>query len=197
MARADRMRKSIGRRPLLAGAAGLGGLAAMGGVARAAGGPPLEGDMADWVLEAAPPPVPGFGIRTPEDDLLGPDAFAGRLILMNFWATWCEPCVAEMPSLNSLQAAYADRPMEVVAVSIDRGGMAAVEPFFEKKGLTALRIYLDPTGNTPVLFEARGVPTTILISPDSRILGRLTGDAHWDSPQAHRFVDHFLAETSP
>lgn len=190
------MRKSIGRRPLLAGAALAGGSLIGSGMGWTAGGPPLDGDMARWVMETSPPESPPFTVQTADGTTLGPADFEGRLILMNFWATWCKPCIAEMGSLDRLQAAYAGQPMEVVAVSIDRGGAAVVTPFFAEKGIETLAVYLDPAGNTPVAFKSRGVPTTILLSPDGRVLGRFEGPAEWDEPAARALIDHFLAQMS-
>jgi len=159
-----------------------------------AGGPPLEGDMAKWQLESSPSQVPDFAITTADDTVLGPDAFAGDIVLMNFWATWCGPCVEEMPSLDRLQAAYADKPLKVVAVSIDRGGLRAVQPFFEKNGIDALDVYLDKVSGTMVAFKARGVPTTLLIDANGHLLGRFEGEAEWDSPEAKAVIDYYLAQ---
>lgn len=158
-----------------------------------AGGPPLDGDMAEWQLESSPATVPDFAITAADGTILGPDAFDGNIVLMNFWATWCGPCVEEMPSLDRLQAAYADKPLKVVAVSIDRGGLRAVEPFFDRNGINTLDVYLDKTSNSMVAFKARGLPTTLLIDGNGHLLGRFEGEAEWDSPDAEAMIDYYLA----
>ncbi|MEO1249005.1 MAG: TlpA disulfide reductase family protein [Pseudomonadota bacterium] len=158
--------------------------------------PPLDGDMEGWLLDAAPSPTPDYVIQAADGASIGPDELAGNYILMNFWATWCAPCVEEMPSLDRLQAAYQDQPLKVVAVSIDRGGLRAVEPFFDRVGIENLEVYLDPMAHTMVAFKTRGVPTTLLISPDGKLLGRFEGEAEWDGPAAKALVDYYLGQST-
>lgn len=107
--------------------------------------------------------------------------FRGQVVLLNFWATWCAPCVEEMPSLNRLSSRFAADGLAVVALSQDRGGMKIVQPFFAEHKLDALPIYLDKTMVSGGAFKLRGLPTTILIDRDGRELGRFEGAVDWDS----------------
>ena len=97
--------------------------------------------------------------------------FAGQVVLLNFWATWCAPCVREMPSLDRLQAKLGGEGLAVVTVSRDRGGANVVMPFYERLELTNLGVYLDPKGAFSRAFKVRGLPTTILIDREGRVVG--------------------------
>lgn len=108
--------------------------------------------------------------------------FHGKVVLLNLWATWCSPCRAEMPTLDKLQAMLGGPDFEVVALSIDEGGVPVVEAFYEELGLKSLRIYVDPTIKATVRLKVLGVPTTLLLDRDGKEIGRYVGPAEWDSP---------------
>jgi len=154
--------------------------------------PPLDGPMASFALTTPPEPAPDVAFETPAGGTVGLADFRGRVILLNFWATWCGPCVEEMPALDALQAALGDRPFDVVAVSIDRGGAADVQPFYDAHGIGNLAVYLDPLGAAPRAFEALGLPTTVLIDPQGRVVGRYTGAAPWDGAAARALIEHYV-----
>lgn len=111
------------------------------------------------------------------------EAFRGRGLVVNFWATWCPPCVAEMPSLDRAQAFLEREGITVLALSSDRGGRAQVEPFYARARLRELGIWLDPRGATGRAFGVRGLPTTILLDRAGREVARLEGEAEWDRPE--------------
>lgn len=110
--------------------------------------------------------------------------YKGQAILLNFWATWCVPCVAEMPALARLAAATAGSNIAILPLSSDRGGAPAVDRYFKEKSITGLPTLLDPKGAAARAFGARGIPTTILIDPQGRERARLEGAAEWDDPAA-------------
>lgn len=110
--------------------------------------------------------------------------FRGKVVLLNLWATWCAPCRKEMPSLDRLQRQLGGPGFEVVALSIDRGGTAAVQIFYEEINVRALAVYIDASGQAPGQLGVVGIPTTLLIDGAGREIGRLTGPAEWDSPAA-------------
>jgi thiol-disulfide isomerase/thioredoxin len=121
--------------------------------------------------------------------------FRGKVVLLNLWATWCSPCRAEMPTLDRLQAMLGGPDFEVVALSIDDGGVPVVEAFYEELGLESLRIYVDPTLKAPVRLKVLGVPTTLLLDRDGKELGRYAGPAEWDSPTVIGMIRQQLAAT--
>jgi thiol-disulfide isomerase/thioredoxin len=108
--------------------------------------------------------------------------FRGRVVLINLWATWCAPCIEEMPSLIRLQEAVGRRDFLVLALSSDRGGARVVGPFVERHGLERLAVHLDPKGTATRALGARGLPTSILVDRAGREVGRMLGAAEWDSP---------------
>jgi thiol-disulfide isomerase/thioredoxin len=119
--------------------------------------------------------------------------FHGKVVLLNIWATWCGPCRAEMPTLDRLQATLEGRDFEVVALSIDEGGIPVVKKFYEELGLKSLRIYVDPTLKAPITLKALGVPTTLLINHEGKEIGRYAGPAEWDSPPIIGIIRQQLA----
>ena len=127
--------------------------------------------------------------------------FQGKVVVLNFWATWCAPCIAEMPALDRLMVASDPRELAVVAVSIDAEETRAVAPFLAAHGLRRLTVVLDPglrlgSRNPDRIaagaFPLRGLPITYVIDRRGLVVGYLTGAAQWDSPEARRFLDYFL-----
>ena len=108
-------------------------------------------------------------------------AYAGRPVLLNLWATWCPPCVAELPALAAL-ARTAATALAVLPLSSDRGGAARVAGFFRSHAITGLPVLLDPNGAAVEALAARGLPTTLLIDGEGRERARLEGAADWAAP---------------
>ena len=121
------------------------------------------------------------------------DAFQGNYVLLNFWATWCAPCIKEMPALDRLAGKLVNQNFIVVAVSQDEGGPSLVRPFVEKLKISNLRVIYDQDKRSFREYALRGLPTTVLISPDGKIIARLEGGADWDEgdlfKQIHREIN--------
>ena len=110
--------------------------------------------------------------------------YLGKGVVLNFWATWCVPCVAEMPALAKLATLVDPAKIAILPLSSDRGGAAQVEKFFAEKGIAGLPVLLDPQGAAMRAVGARGIPTTLLIDAHGRERGRLEGAADWADPAA-------------
>lgn len=119
--------------------------------------------------------------------------FRGKTILLNLWATWCAPCREEMPSLERLQTELGSDAFEVVALAVDRTGPKAAKRFLDEIGVKALQLYVDQTTRSGSALKAIGMPTTILIDPQGREIGRLPGPAEWDSADAKALIRAALA----
>ena len=110
--------------------------------------------------------------------------FRGHGMVVNLWATWCAPCVAEMPSLAALSKTLAPADIAVLPLSSDHGGVNAVEAFYRKHAITALPVLLDPEGVAARAFGADGIPTSVIIDKAGRVRARLVGSADWSTPGA-------------
>jgi thiol-disulfide isomerase/thioredoxin len=140
-----------------------------------------------------PRPAPELAFTSRDGTPLRLADFRGRVVLVNLWATWCGPCVREMPSLDRLQAKVGDRLL-VLAISEDRGGAHVVDPFLEKLALAHLAIFLDASSAAQQAFKVRGLPTSFLIDRDGRILGSLEGGAEWDAPEMVARLERYLRQ---
>ena len=109
--------------------------------------------------------------------------FRGKVVLLNVWATWCAPCRKEMPALDRLQQTLGGAEFEVVALSIDGGGAAAVRRFYDEIGIRSLALYVDSTMAASGKLRTVGIPTTLLLDREGRERWRKTGPAEWDSPE--------------
>ena len=148
---------------------------------------------ASFKLHEQPRSLDSFKFVNGEWQATSLDDFRGKVVLLNMWATWCAPCRAEMPTLDRLQATLGSQDFEVVALSIDEGGIPVVKKFYEELGLKSLRIYVDPTFKAPVTLKAVGVPTTLLINREGKEIGRYAGPAEWDSPAIAAIIRQQLA----
>jgi thiol-disulfide isomerase/thioredoxin len=119
--------------------------------------------------------------------------FKGHGMVVNMWATWCAPCVAEMPSLQTLSKALASQDIAVLPLSSDRGGAETVAAWYQEHGITALPVLLDPKGAMVKAFDARGIPTTVIINTAGRVAARLEGAADWSSSEAQALIRRLTA----
>jgi thiol-disulfide isomerase/thioredoxin len=119
-------------------------------------------------------------------------AFRGRPLLVNLWATWCAPCIEEMPSIDRLAASEKAR-LAVVAVSQDSNGLTAVAPFFAKARIATLKPYLDTENALMVAMKAETLPTTILYDANGHERWRHVGKVDWDDPTARAALADVLA----
>jgi thiol-disulfide isomerase/thioredoxin len=119
----------------------------------------------------------------------------GKALVINFWATWCAPCVKEMPALDRLRAALAPDGIEVLALSADREGVPVVRKFYDVNGLTHLAVALDRMGRIARPLGVQGLPTTVVFDRAGREVGRVVGVAEWDDPATIAFLRRCLAQT--
>ncbi len=110
--------------------------------------------------------------------------FAGTGLVINLWATWCVPCVAELPALAALAARVQPAGILVIPASSDRGGAPVVVTYYRKHGIEGLPVWLDPKGAAARAWGARGIPTTLIVDRQGRERGRLEGAVDWASEAA-------------
>lgn len=183
------------RRGLLVGAA-FGAIAAAPAIA-AENPPPFYSRGGQFTLLRPPPRAPIRAIRTAADSLVDFRALAGRIILVNFWATWCAACATELPSLDRLAARLHDQSGVVLPIALDARAPAEVAAFYAAHGVTHLPLLTDPdrrlghlgqAGDWHDLFPLTALPTTYLIDRRGDVLGYVPGAAEWDSVPAQDLI---------
>jgi thiol-disulfide isomerase/thioredoxin len=147
-------------------------------------------------MHTAPRPLPEIRFENDQGEAMSLADFRGSVVLLNIWATWCAPCRREMPTLDRLQAELGGPDFQVVALSIDRKGLPAVQEFYDELGLETLAIYVDETGEAQRALGVLGLPTTLLLDRDGKDVGRLLGPAEWDSPEMMTFLRDYVNRTA-
>jgi thiol-disulfide isomerase/thioredoxin len=148
------------------------------------------------VLKPPPLPIGAWDYRMDLTDLAGtpvtPSQWSGKVLVLNFWATWCAPCIAELPSLQRLLEQTAD--LDVHFGFITREEAKVVQPFVAKRGID-LPIYLL-TGEPPECFKTRGIPATYVLDRRGSIVMRHAGAAAWDAESIVGFIRGLAAKPS-
>ncbi len=116
----------------------------------------------------------------------------GKVVMLNFWATWCTPCRHEMPGMERLWQRYGDDGFVVVAVSVDEGMARRVAKFVEILALT-YPILLDPDYAVGDLYQVSGLPYTVLIDREGQLLAEVVGQREWDSTEAFALIESLLS----
>jgi thiol-disulfide isomerase/thioredoxin len=153
-----------------------------------------KGEMAKLVTPAEATAGPAYSFHDAEGKPVRVADFKGKVVVLNLWATWCAPCVAEMPTLAKLQAEYAGKPVMVVPVSIDSPtGVDKAKAFIAQHA--PLTYYADPEMKLPFALKptAEGMPTTVIYGADGVERGRISGGADWSGPDAKALIDRVLA----
>jgi thiol-disulfide isomerase/thioredoxin len=139
-------------------------------------------DLAEVLIPVDPPRAPPEGVFLDADGGEHTIAsLAGHGMVINFWATWCQPCIAEMPSLATLSQALAPHDIAVMPLSSDRGGAKVVAAWFKEHNVTGLPILLDPKGALASAWGGKGIPTTYVIDRAGKQRARMEGAADWSS----------------
>jgi peroxiredoxin len=121
------------------------------------------------------------------------DTWKDKLVVLNFWATWCTPCTAEMPALEALWREYRDRGLVVVGVSVDRGApRTLIEPYLRNLDLT-FPVLLDPQMDVANAWKVPGVPATFVIRPGGEVVGLAIGAREWNSREMRALMERMLA----
>ena len=152
------------------------------------------GSLAGFIIHPQRKDIAAFSFANDKGQTLDLSKWKGRVVLLNLWATWCAPCRKEMPDLSKLQTALGGPDFEVVALSLDRKGLAASQAFLKETGVSNLAAYVQPDGKPLAALEALGLPATILIDRNGKEAGRILGSVDWASPESQAMVKALLAE---
>ena len=127
--------------------------------------------------------VPLFELQDIEGNLVSLEDQRGKVVMINFWATWCPPCIEEMPAMDALKTALSDKPFEILAVNMSED-REAIETFLERTGFDlSFPLLLDPGGIVADKYAVRGLPATMLVDPHGNFAFGGVGARKWDSPE--------------
>jgi len=122
--------------------------------------------------------------------------YAGKVVVVNFWATWCPPCRKEMPGLDRLAGEMGGDDLAVLAISTDRLGVERVRAFFEEIGVEHLTLHLDRRGKVALKAAAPGLPVTLILDREGREIARLQGEAEWDATETKALLARLIEMTA-
>lgn len=148
------------------------------------------GDMKKMVIHAAPVDLPAVTLVDLGDAPQDLTQFRGRWTLVNFWATWCAPCRAEMPSIGRLAQELPD--LQVVLIATGRNPVPQIIRFTEEVGVSSLPQLRDPKMALSSQIGILGLPVTIILNPQGQEVARMIGDAEWDTPEALALIDAMM-----
>jgi thiol-disulfide isomerase/thioredoxin len=173
-------------------------LSANAAVADSAAGPAAlkalaTGDMEKLNFAAAPQPVPDLPITDEAGDAHHLSDYRGKIVLLNFWATWCGPCRKEMATLDRLQAGMGGTDFAVVTVATLHNTVPAVKRFFARENIAHLPIRLDPGSALARRLGIFGLPVTLILNRQGQEVARLIGEADWDSDSAKAVLKAMIA----
>tara|TARA_B100002051_G_scaffold238346_1_gene240839 strand:- start:45 stop:554 length:510 start_codon:yes stop_codon:yes gene_type:complete len=119
------------------------------------------------------------------------DNYRGKLVLLNFWASWCAPCKEEMPSLDSLQSNKNLNNLQIFPINVGQDNEKKAKDFFEELDIKTLNIYFDTTITLAKKFQLRGIPTTILINKDGYEFARIIGSIDFESQKFIKWLSKY------
>ncbi len=156
---------------------------------------PSDGTVQSFRSLQPPREPPYFEFQNHNGQTINLASFRGKVILLNLWATWCVPCIREMPSLDRLQAKIGKEDFVVLPISLDRGGRPVVEAFYRKLKIRHLGIYLDPELSVQKAFPIDVLPANFLVNRDGRVTGFLRSYVDWDAPEAATVIRQMISSS--
>lgn len=194
----------LSRRAILAGFTAYATFSAKSACAlETASHPPLfETNISQFIIFDPPGDFPSIQLRRIDGKLIDFARFRGKVILVHFWATWCPPCRRELKLLDELLSDVSSEKFEIAAISVDKGGHAAVRSFLKQINIKKLQMYLDPdaqiaksAGNEgPAPFILYGLPVTYIVDRRGSIAGYVTGEADWRSAAALALLQYYMTK---
>ena len=133
-------------------------------------------------------PAPNFRLRDMNGRIVALSDLRGKVVLLNFWATWCGPCRVEMPAMERLYRAYDRKDFEILAVSTDAQGVAVTRPFQQENKLT-FPILHDADFRVGLSYGARTLPMTFMVDREGTVRQHIFGARDWEAPEAHQLIE--------
>ena len=155
--------------------------------------PRFQGRDYSFTILKPADPVPKSPLYTMRGGVTHLGRYAGKVVLLNLWATWCAACVHELPSLESLQTTLGDDRFTVIALSVDAGGADHVTPYLNRLGVQGLPVLLDPIGRiAEALGVNHGLPWSFLIDHQGRVMGYMKGAAEWNAAEGRALIRYYV-----
>lgn len=152
-----------------------------------------EGDMRKLVFHSKPKTLPDVAFSDIDGNELSLADYQGKWVLLNFWATWCAPCRAEMPTLSNLETQLGGDDFTVLTIATGRNPPPAIKRFFTEASIENLPTHIDPRQALSRPMAVLGLPVTIVINPEGQEIARLTGDAVWDDENAVTLIKAMIS----
>ena len=149
--------------------------------------PPVQTQISNRQAVKIGDEAPNFHLRDLDGHVTSLSQFRGKVVLLNFWATWCGPCRIEMPAMEQLYRTFSRREFQILAISTDPQGMTVTRPFQQKTGLT-FPILHDTDMQIGLTYGARSLPMTLMVDRQGIVRERIFGARDWDSPEARELI---------
>ncbi|MEM7545424.1 MAG: TlpA disulfide reductase family protein [Pseudomonadota bacterium] len=150
------------------------------------------GDMRKLIIHNEPRERLEATFLTGDDNEMKIADFDGKVMVVNFWATWCPPCRKEMPYIDQLKADIAGDDVGVIAISLDRASTSKIEDFFASINVESLDIYREPSLRMGSEAAVLGMPVTLILDRQGREVARLQGEAVWNAPEAKKMISDIM-----
>ena len=150
----------------------------------------ISGEMTKFIFHKGSKPIKNLSVLSEDEMEIDLMNLGYKFILINFWATWCAPCVEEMPSLDKLQSLFRQKNLKIFTVATGRNNQKKISDFFKRYSISNLENFKDPKGELAIRLGVFGLPASILISPDGNEVARLIGPINWVQSDVINFFEN-------
>ena len=151
----------------------------------------LKNELEDFELSKEKKNISNLTFKDHKEKEISFSDFKGKILLVNFWATWCAPCIKEMPSLDRLESKI-NGDFDVIAISVDRDGVEKVTDFFDENKISNLEKFFDIKNSLAKEMNLYGVPTSFFINKEGDLIGYYHGDMEWDNDTVINFINYLI-----
>lgn len=151
----------------------------------------LKNELEDFELSKEKKNISNLTFKDHKEKEISFSDFKGKILLVNFWATWCAPCIKEMPSLDRLETKI-NGDFDVIAISVDRDGVEKVTDFFDENKISNLEKFFDIKNSLAKEMNLYGVPTSFFVNKEGDLIGYYQGDMEWDNDTVINFINYLI-----